>query len=75
MNSSNIELSTTNRQFAFEKISREIESCNDITILKEALRSYVKLFFKQQETISNITDFEINISTGDNPPNFDDPLM
>jgi hypothetical protein len=74
MKSSDIELSTTYRQFAFERISREIESCNDIVILKEALRSYVKLFFKQQETISNIDDFEINIG-GDIPPEFDDPLM
>jgi hypothetical protein len=33
MKSSEIELSTTYRQFAFEKISREIESCNDIVVL------------------------------------------
>lgn len=74
MKSSEIELSTTYRQFAFEKISREIEGCNDIAILKEALRSYVKLFFKQQETLSIIGNYSVNIG-GDIPPEFDDSLM
>ena len=49
-----VELSSTSKQFAYEKISREIEGCEDIKILRNALRCYVKLYFKQQETISII---------------------
>jgi hypothetical protein len=32
------------------------------------------LFFKQQETLSIIGDYNVNIG-GDVPPEFDDPLM
>tara|TARA_R100000027_G_scaffold51115_1_gene39794 strand:- start:323 stop:526 length:204 start_codon:yes stop_codon:yes gene_type:complete len=51
---STISLSTPSKSFAYEKMSRDIENCNDISVLKDALRCYVKLYFKQQETISLI---------------------
>ena len=51
---SQISLNTTFRSFAYEKLSREIDSCDDVVVLKEALRCYVKLYLKQQETLSNI---------------------
>jgi hypothetical protein len=51
---SQITLETPSKSFAYEKLSREISDCNDIVILKEALRCYVKLYFRQQETISLI---------------------
>tara|TARA_B100001939_G_scaffold252366_1_gene219290 strand:- start:2365 stop:2568 length:204 start_codon:yes stop_codon:yes gene_type:complete len=49
-----ISLSTPSKAFAYEKISREIDNCDDIVTIKEMLRCYVKLYFKQQETISTI---------------------
>ena len=49
-----ISLSTPAKAFAYEKISREIDNCDDIVTIKEMLRCYVKLYFKQQETISTI---------------------
>jgi hypothetical protein len=61
---STISLSTPSKSFAYEKISRDIEGCNDIEVLKDALRCYVKLYFKQQETMSFIG--LPNISDGDN---------
>jgi hypothetical protein len=51
---STITLSSPSKQFAYEKLSRQIEECNDTSTLKEALRCYIKLYFKQQETISVI---------------------
>lgn len=51
---SSITLSTPSKSFAYETISREIDNCSDIVTLKEMLRCYVKLYFKQQETISII---------------------
>ena len=51
---SSVEISTPSKQFAYEQLSRDIEKCDDIKVLKHALRCYVKLYFKQQETISLI---------------------
>lgn len=51
---SQISLDTPSKAFAYEKISREIDKCDDIVVVKEALRCYVKLYFKQQETITSI---------------------
>ena len=61
---SSITLVTPSKSFAYEKMSRDIDECDDIVVLKEALRCYVKLYFKQQETISligvpNINDDDI----------------
>tara|TARA_R100001460_G_scaffold65525_1_gene105866 strand:- start:388 stop:612 length:225 start_codon:yes stop_codon:yes gene_type:complete len=74
MKSSDIELESTSKLFAFEKISREIEGCNDISTLKETLRCYVKLFLKQQETLTAMEPMKIDMNT-DIPPEWDDPLM
>ena len=57
---SSVELSSPSKQFAYEKMSRDIEECNDVKVLQDALRCYVKLYFKQQETISLIGAPNIN---------------
>ncbi len=54
MNPSDIELESTAKMFEYEKLSREIEDCNDVETLKNMLRCYIKLYFKQQETIAVI---------------------
>jgi|TARA_B100000085_G_scaffold145043_1_gene131931 hypothetical protein len=38
--------------FEYEKMSREIEECDDVKTLKEMLRCQVKLYMKLQETIT-----------------------
>ena len=48
---SSITLTSPTKAFAYETISREIDECDDIVTMKEALRCYVKLYFKQQETM------------------------
>lgn len=46
-----IELDQPSKAFAYEQISREIENCDDCQTLRNALRCYIKLYFKQQETM------------------------
>lgn len=49
-----VSLSTPSKSFAYEQISRDIEKCSDVEVVKNALRCFVKLYFKQQETMSLI---------------------
>lgn len=46
-----ITIDTPSKLFAYEKMSRDIDNCDDIEVLKEALRCYVKLYLKQQEVL------------------------
>jgi hypothetical protein len=50
----NITLNTVNKLFEYEKISREIDSCEDLNLLKNIAKSYVKLHLAQQEVISTL---------------------
>lgn len=54
MDPNKIELSNFNKLFEYEKISREIDSCDDLDQLKNMLKSYIKLYMKQQEVLSII---------------------
>ena len=49
-----IELKSVSKSFEFEKLSREIESCNDIETLRRLTKLSIKLMFKQQETLTLI---------------------
>jgi len=49
-----IELTTVSKSFEFEKLSREIDTCDDIEQLRKLTKLSIKLMFKQQETISLI---------------------
>jgi hypothetical protein len=51
MDPSKINLTNVTKLFEYEKISREIDQCDDIDTLKNISKSYVKLYFAQQETI------------------------
>ena len=49
-----IELSKPSKAFEYEKHSRAIDDMDDIKMLKDLLKCYIKLYLKQQETISLI---------------------
>ena len=51
MDPSEISLQTPSKSFEYEKISRDIDKVENIEELRNMLKSYVKLYFKQQETI------------------------
>jgi len=52
MSPDNIQLEDVNKMFEFEKLSRDIDSIDDIEILKKYTKSYIKLYLKQQEVVS-----------------------
>ena len=52
MNPDTIKLENLSKIFEYEKISRELDSCENLEQLRDIAKCYVKLHFKQQETIS-----------------------
>ena len=54
MDPDTIELSTLSKQFAYTKLASQIDSCDDRDELKNIAKSFAKLYYKQQETMSII---------------------
>lgn len=54
MDPSEISLQSTSKSFEYERLSRDIDKIEDIEGLRSMLKSYVKLYLKQQETIKII---------------------
>ena len=52
MDPDKIQLENVNKMFEYEKLSRDIDSIDDIEILKNYSKSYIKLYLKQQEVVS-----------------------
>lgn len=52
MDPTKIILSNMNKLFEYEKLSRDIDSIDDISELKLIAKSYIKLYLKQQEVIA-----------------------
>ena len=54
MDPNDIELKDLNKIFEYERLSREIESCEDISQIKLILKSYIKLYLHTLESISRL---------------------
>lgn len=54
MDIENFELCTITKQFEFEKRCREIDKIQDKEELRSLLKSMMKLYLKQQETLAKI---------------------
>jgi len=54
MDPSDIQLESTAKMFEYEKLSREIENCDDMDTLKVMCRAFIKLYLKHQETTTNM---------------------
>lgn len=54
MDYNNIQLTDISKSFEYEKLSRDIDNIDDISTLKNIAKSYIKLYFQQQEVISNL---------------------
>ena len=50
-NPAEIELQSTAKMFEYEKLSRQIEECDNINELRDMARCWIKLYMKQQETM------------------------
>ena len=54
MNPDDIELENLSKIFEYERISREINSCENIEQVKDIAKSFVKLHLKYQETLASL---------------------
>jgi len=54
MDPKSIELTNLTKIFEYEKMSRDLDECADVETLRNICKCYVKLYFKQQETLSCI---------------------
>jgi hypothetical protein len=54
MDPDKISLETMTKMFEYEKLSRDIDSISDIETLRDLAKSYIKLYFSQQEVISSL---------------------
>jgi len=54
MNPNDIELNNLSKSFAYQKLASEIDSCDDCDELRNIAKSFVKLYYKQQETMALI---------------------
>ena len=48
-----VSLQNISKMFEYEKLSRDIDSIDDIETLKNLAKSYIKLYFKQQEVVAD----------------------
>lgn len=61
MNHEEMKLDTVSKMFEYEKISRELDTCTNIDLLRNLCKCYVKLYMKQQETLISIDkNFDLN---------------
>lgn len=54
MNPDKLDLTTVAKMFEYEKISRELDTCTNIDLLRNICKCYVKLYMKQEEVISTL---------------------
>ena len=54
MDPNDIELKNLSKSFAYQKLASEIDSCDDRDELRNIAKSFIKLYYKQQETMSSI---------------------
>tara|TARA_B100000965_G_scaffold405128_1_gene438008 strand:- start:2735 stop:2920 length:186 start_codon:yes stop_codon:yes gene_type:complete len=54
MDPDTIELKNLSKSFAYQKIAVEIDECDDRETLRTIAKSFVKLYYKQQETMQII---------------------
>lgn len=54
MNPDELQLESVSKLFEYEKISRELDTCTNIDLLRNLCKSYVKLYMKQEEVIANM---------------------
>ena len=54
MDPDQIELNNLSKSFAYQQIASDIDNCKGREMLKNIAKSFAKLYYKQQETMSVI---------------------
>ena len=55
MDPNDIKLDNLSKIFEYEKISREIDLCDDVEVLRNIAKSNIKLFLQQEEAIASLS--------------------
>lgn len=54
MDPDELKLETISKLFEYEKISRELDTCTNIDLMRNLCKCYVKLYMKQEEVVANL---------------------
>lgn len=54
MDADDLKLENISKLFEYEKISREIDTCTNLNLMRNLCKCYVKLYMKQQEVVSDM---------------------
>ena len=54
MDPDSIELNNLSKSFAYQKLASQIDSCEDRDELRNIAKSFIKLYYKPQDTLSVI---------------------
>ena len=54
MDPDTIELKNLSKSFAYQKLASEIDNCDDREELRNVAKFFIKLYYKQQETMAVI---------------------
>ena len=54
MDPNDIELKNLSKSFAYQKLATQIDNCDDREQLRNVAKSFIKLYYKQQETMAVI---------------------
>jgi hypothetical protein len=54
MDPNSIQLTNLNKSFEYEKVARDIDSISDIDELRNLAKSFMKLYLKQEEVLSEL---------------------
>ena len=58
MDPNDIELKNLSKSFAYQKLAAEIDNCDERDQLRNVAKSFIKLYYKQQETMAVDRDWE-----------------
>ena len=61
MKPEDIDLSSPSKMFEYEKLSREIDTIDDLSTIKTMFKAYIKLYLKQKETVESIAMMKPNV--------------
>jgi hypothetical protein len=54
MDPDKLKLETISKSFEYEKISRELDTCTNIDLMRNLCKCYVKLYMRQEEVVANL---------------------
>ena len=54
MDPDDIKLNALSKEFAYQKIANELDSCDSVSVMRDIAKSYAKLYLKQQEVVSGL---------------------